>query len=371
VRILEALRERRSARTLERVVGRSADISPRDARLKAAKFVALIKEGIDPTARPAKTATGWTLDEAIEDYLTKVERDGAVEGSLSQYKAAFKRVRLYKNGKWMTRPIRSVIADGEGLRELHAFIRADLIKRKGGDNEEQTVGMNSADDTIKAVARVSNYARGKEQTMPAWNDHAVDLFGQRTREDTGMGINEVGPWWEQVKTVRNPMRRELALFELLTGLRMTDARTALGENLNEEKRTVFLPSPKGHNPKKRRNRAFTLPLSDAAMACIHRARALPRRKPSDLLFPNPNTGKPFSSTKLVRGEQAFPSGHRLRHTLANIGADLGIPDETIGRLTNHKPKSQTGRYIDPDKVTMSPREASNMISAAIMREIKL
>src|SRR5205823_5302963 len=88
----EALRERRSARTLERVVGRSSEISPRDARLKAAKFVALIKEGIDPTARPARPAAGWALEEAIGHYLTKVERDGALEGSLTQYKAAFKRV---------------------------------------------------------------------------------------------------------------------------------------------------------------------------------------------------------------------------------------------------------------------------------------
>jgi integrase len=359
-------------RTIERAVGKwPDDISPREARLKAAKFVALIKEGVDPTARRAAPAAGWTLQEAIDNYLIKVERDGAVEGSLTQYRAAFKRVRLYKNGKWLKRPIRSVIADGEGLRELHAFIRADLIKRKGGDNEEETVGMNSADDTVKALARVSNYARGKDQSLPAWNEHAVDLFGQRTREESGMGLDEVASWWVQVKTIRNPMRRELALFQLLTGLRMTDARTALKHDLNEEKRTLFLPKPKGHNPKKRRNRAFTLPLSDAAMASIHRARALPRRKHSDLLFPNPNTGKPFSSTKLVRGEEAFASGHRLRHTLANIGADLGIPDETLGRLTNHKPKSQTGKYIDPDKVTMSPREASNMISAAIMERIKL
>ena len=152
---------------------------------------------------------------------------------------------------------------------------------------------------------------------------------------------------------------------------MTDARTALVKDLSEEKRTQFLPSPKGHNPKKGRNRAFTLPLSDAAMACSHRARAIPKRVESDLLFPNPNTGKPFNSTQLVRRGEAFPSGHRLRHTLTNIGEDLGIPHETIARFTNHKVPSQTGRYIDPDKVTLSPREASNLISAAIMERIKL
>jgi integrase len=362
---------RQGQRTMERALGKWPDeISPKAARLKAAKFVAFIKDGIDPTARPASPASGWTLDEAIAHYMTKVERDGATDSTLTQYKAAFKRVRLYKNGKWMKRPIRSVITDGEGLRELHESIRDTLI-RKHGQTENGNRGLNAADDTIGALARVSNYARGKHQTLPTWNEHAVDLFGQRSREGEGMGLDEIGPWWEKVKTVSNPMRRELALFQVLTGLRMTDARTALEKDLNEQKRTQFLPAPKGHNPKKGRNRAFTLPISDAAMACIHRARAIPKRVKSDLLFPNPSTGKPFNSTQLVRRGQAFPSGHRLRHTLTNIGADLGVPDETIARLTNHKVSSQTGRYIDPDKVTISPREASNLISAAIMERIKL
>jgi hypothetical protein len=60
-----------------------------------------------------------------------------------------------------------------------------------------------------------------------------------------------------------------------------------------------------------------------------------------------------------------------KRKLTNIGAHLGIPDETIARLTNHKVQSQTGRYIDPDKVTQSPRQATETISAAIMKEIKL
>jgi integrase len=355
------------ARTMERVVGRWPDeISPKAARLLAATYVAQIKQGVDPKAKPGTTqATGWTLQKAFDEYMTKVERDGAGEGTLRTYRYAFARVPE----KWLSRPIRGMITDGDGLRALHASILADLVARKG-DRADEDTGKNSADDTIKTLARVSRYAKGKDDSLPIWNDHAVDLFGQRTREKEGMGLKEIGPWWEQVKTVRNPMRRELALFELLTGLRMTDARTALGEHLNEEKRTLFLPKPKGHNEKKRRNRAFTLPLSDAAMSCIHRAHLL-KRKPSDLLFPNPTTGKPFSDTKLECGDNEFASGHRLRHTLTNIGAHLGIPDETIARLTNHKVQSQTGRYIDPDRVTQSPRQAMETISEAIMREIKL
>ena len=101
-----------------------------------------------------------------------------------------------------------------------------------------------------------------------------------------MGLRDLAAWWENVKTVRNPMRRELALFELLTGLRMTDARKSSEQHLDETAKTLFIPKPKGG-----RRRAFTLPLSDAAIGCIHRARALPRRKPSDLLFPNTDIGE--------------------------------------------------------------------------------
>jgi hypothetical protein len=148
---------RQGQRTMERALGKWPDeISPKAARLKAAKFVALIKEGIDPTGRPASPAAGWTLDQAIGHYMTKVARDGATESTLTQYNAAFKRVRLYKNGKWIKRPIRSVITDGEGLRELHESIRDALIA-KHGQTENGNRGLNAADDTIGALARVSHF----------------------------------------------------------------------------------------------------------------------------------------------------------------------------------------------------------------------
>ena len=57
-------------------------------------------------------------------------------------------MRLYKNGKWMKRQIRSVITDGEGLRELHESIRDVLIK-KHGQTENGNRGLNAVDAILK------------------------------------------------------------------------------------------------------------------------------------------------------------------------------------------------------------------------------
>jgi integrase len=88
------------------------------------------------------------------------------------------------------------------------------------------------------------------------------------------------------------------------------------------------------------------------------------------LFPS-HRGKAgyFTSALVERDGKLFATGHALRHTFANIGNDLGIAEETVGRLLNHKPKTITGRYVDPKKTPASRREAMEQISAAIMKEI--
>ncbi len=346
---LHARTDDQPARTLERSLGKWPDdrIAPQQARLKAAAWVAAIKGGTDPKAKPRPTVAGWTLQQAFDQYIIARERDGCVEGSIRTYRYGFKHV-VDLRPKWLKRSVRSIINDVAGLRELHDEIYAE---------DER---MNSADACLKLLGRVARYARGKDTTLPAWNSEAVDLFGTRSRADTGMGLDDLAAWWAGMKKLRSPMRRELGLFMLLTGLRSEDALTASEEHLNETEKKLFVPEPKGGARK-----SFTLPLSDAALACIYRARAL--RKNNDVLFPNPETGLPYTDATLG----SLPSGHALRHSFETIAEDVGIDGSVVPRLLNHSARSQTMRYGNPDRIVRSPREAMDAISAAIMEKIKL
>ena len=264
-----------------------------------------------------------------------------------------------------------------GLQKLHDAIRTAVIAKTNKTSLKLTTGMNSANSTINFLSILSGYARGKDPTLPAWIARAVDKHGKRSRETDAMGLSDLQTWWSNILTLRNPIKRELSLFMLLTGLRSQDARTIRWEHLNEQEKTLFVPSPKGHrHDKPGRSRAFTLPLTDAMLACIDRSRTSWRKakpkQPSPYLFPSDRGRYGYFTSALVeRDGKLFVKGHALRHTFATIGEDIGIAEETIGRLLNHKPKTITGRYADPTKTPASRRDAMEQISAAIMREIKI
>jgi len=365
-------------RTVERTVGRwqpnkvAGSMSPKAARTLAGEFVTAIKRGEDPSPKAMVVpVAGWTIEQAWhayrDGYLTK---ENAAVATLRTYEFNFKRLPM----KWHTRPIRDMIMDAAGLQKLHDDIRRNVVAKTKKQNLKPTTGMNSADSTINFLSILSGYARGKDPTLPVWIPRAVDKHGKRSREEDGMALSDVAAWWLNVRNLRNPIKRELSLFMLLSGLRSQDARTARTENLNEAERTLFIPTPKGHRENKPgRNRAFTLPVTDAMLACIQRAKrawSKTDRKPSPYLFPS-HRGKAgyFTSARVEREGKLFAKGHALRHTFANIGDDVGIAEETIGRLLNHKPKTITGRYVDPKKTPASRREAMEQISAAIMNEI--
>jgi integrase len=71
-----------------------------------------------------------------------------------------------------------------------------------------------------------------------------------------MGAADLPAWWAQLQALSNPIRRELHLFMLLSGLRRNDVLTARWENFDDKRPSLRVPSPKGGE-----DRAFELPLS--------------------------------------------------------------------------------------------------------------
>jgi integrase len=357
-------------KTMERVVGRwPDDLSPKAARTLAADFVSKIKSGLDPAPKVAATpVASWTVQEAYDTYVASyMERQGMPDSSKRTYGFNFRRLP----DKWRKRPIREVITDTDSLKALHDSIKAGVRAKTKKESLKPTTGENSANATLNLLSILANYARGSDVSLPVWASRAVDKFPTRSRNKLGMDLADLGSWWSDVQVVKNKTRLLMSVFMLATGLRPDNVVTALAENLSEADRTLHVPEPKGHRPNRDEyDRAFTIPLSDLAMDCIHRARALQRR-PSPLLFASP-TGGVFADPHLKHGQQRFKDGQLMRHSFATIAEmDLGIDEPTRARLLNHKPKTQTAEYSNPLKIGEPLRAAVELIGAAIAKEVTL
>jgi hypothetical protein len=350
-------------KVLRRTVGRwPDDVSPKAARTLAGEFIAKIKRGIDPNPKAplVAPATGWTIQQAWDEYRdSHMKKQNSSPATFAKYTSDFARLPE----AWRRRPVREVVVDVAGINELHESVRL-AVRAKVRPLTADT-GKNSADATMTVLSFLASYTRGRDPSCPAWIPQAVDRHGPRTRDNIGMGLADIGPWWRDVQTVQNKTRVELALFMLLTGLRKGDALNASRQHLDEAAMTLHIPSPKGH--KEGHDKSFTLPLTDAAMGCILRARAL-RYKPTDILFAS-RSGKPFANDDLERDGRRFTTGHALRHSFKTIAEDIGVPESTIERLLNHSASTQTRRYGNRRKLLGADRDGMEMISAAIMRAL--
>jgi integrase len=107
---------------------------------------------------------------------------------------------------------------------------------------------------------VHRFARGangtKRPELPVWPDDAVTRHKSKSRKKDGMGPDDIATWWRNLRArVRDNVKHELLLFELLSGLRSGDARTAAWADLNEKDRWLYIREPKGGPDK-----AFHLPV---------------------------------------------------------------------------------------------------------------
>ena len=68
-------------------------------------------------------------------------------------------------------------------------------------------------------------------------------------------------------------------------------------------------------------------------------------------------------------EHYVKTGHDLRHSFANVAKEAHVPEEVVGRLLNHKPRTVTGSYSDPNATPGFYLEMMERISRTVMEAI--
>lgn len=311
-------------RTRKVSIGRWPNWRVSDAREHARELTVQMDKGIDPNAvKRDEAARGVTLEEAIGFHQTAMKAKRCAPKSIETVRLECE--RHLKD--WLGRPLSSITRNECAQR--HEKITAES-------------GPYAGNQVLQAFRAIYNTAARRFEELPDRPPTVGVTFNKVRRRREPVSWGELPGWYERVQGIDNPIRRDLQLFILFTGLRATDAKTVRWTEVNFEAGTVFRPKPKGGVDK-----AFTVPLSTTALEILRR-----RRDENELLYPN-DEGWVFPSRDMkgrvthiaqpkeqrydAMGKKVgfLPSPHRLRDTFATAGHEARLHPLDLKVLMNH------------------------------------
>lgn len=316
-----------------------------EAREAARKVIADMRNGIDPNRPPEEPKRhDYTLQMAFDGFVDSRERKDRRPSTIKGYHNLFRRYLT----DWAARPLKEIGDDTLGVDDLHR-----RITKKNGPV--------AANQTMRLLRAVYNYARRKQRDLPPNPVEAVDFNHERKRTEV---ITDWPAWHEQVTGLRNPITRDWYLFLAFTGMRKGAASEARVEHFDAKAGFLHVPDPKG-GPK----RAFDLPLSGYLVKLLE-ARIAENRQ---IFGPNCPWVFPshFSDTGHVTecALRELPTPHVHRHSFATAAQAAGLPDFDIKLLLNHKLSDVTGGYIHGTALGDHLRECQERITAYLLGRI--
>jgi integrase len=336
-------------KTIKLKVGRHGEITCREARARASKMLGQIRSGEDISA---PKAAKLTLRSAWDDYEQRLVTLGRSPKTITQYRDCLFRL----TADWLDRSLAEIGDDLAGVSKRHRRITKER-------------GPYMANAWARSISAVYRHARKRiDRTLPEAPTVAVSL-NKEHRRNTALAPDEIPEWNRQRLALSNPVRREMHLFILLSGMRPTATINARWEHLNVKDRTLHVPSPKGGT-----DRAFYLPLSRAMLACLARARRAGRllheRHAETWIFPaDTPTGHVSEWKEKERHLSAF--GNDLRQTWRSMAQEAGLSVVDAKLLMNHKMADVNLGYIDSRSLLGHLRKEQEKVSQHILTKLSL
>ncbi|WP_415182516.1 tyrosine-type recombinase/integrase [Phaeovulum sp.] len=343
-------------RTVRHTIGTTDQFSLVEARSSASDILSMIRRGNDPFPPKGKDAlknlgtsdpVNWTVDEMMNEYAADlISRDCAPRtlANIAEVQARY----LYH---WDGLPALSI--KKKDARDLHALI-------------SKAHGKISANHALRYFRAAFNFAEVLSDDEEAFTANPVKgvRFHKERSSNRVLLPDELPTWWEDIQQIGNPIRREMHLLNLLSGLRP-------GTLMKIEKDWVDLPQRAIKFPIMKSGRGFHLPLSEQMVTSVERSLEV-----GDTLYPS--SPWLFSTRKsktreithvMVIHEKSMPSqtGHICRHTHRTIAQRERIDKTNAMLLLDHKVPGISGVYIH-DKALFEPLlEDQQRISNAICR----
>lgn len=291
----------------------------KQARDAARKTLVGMRAGANPNEeRRRARAKGITLREALDLHL-------AAKPLSPRTKEDYR----YNCGQylddWLDRPLADIGADRAAVRERHRRIT-------------ERHGAPSADNVFRIFRALYNRGLREHPDLPANPTANVDYHGLRRRK-VDVEAERLRVWGKAVLGL-HPVRRDLHLFMMLTGMRRTSACEARADDLDLGARTLHVPKPKGGS-----TRAFDLPLSAALVDLLgHRLSESPKlHRKAQWLFPADSESGHVA--EVAQHELGGLTGHALRHCYSTLAVRAGVPLLELKYLLNHAAGNVTMGYI--------------------------
>lgn len=345
------LRNDEERKTIRMKLGRVEQLTTREARAKARLLLGQIAKGNDPRPKATSdTANGNdpSLKQAWEDYRDgHMRRKGRSEKTIAGYADSVN--RLMK--PWLDNPLSYLGHHPAKVRAYHSELTRES-------------GPYSAKTAMRTLRAIYNHARKVALDLPSQNPAFAVDWNPEYRRNSGMGLEDLPQWFDQLSKLDNSLRRELHLFLLLSGSRPAAIRTAKIEYIDFAKREFFIPNPKGGA-----DRAFSIPLSRQMVLCLVRTIRLGRMMfPANdtWLFPADSEAGHVIEHKERRKVLSY-WGNELKQSYRTIGQIAGIADIDMHLLMNHSLPGVNAGYITRSKLVYSHlRQAQQKISDTMM-----
>jgi len=268
-------------------------------------------------------AHGITLADAIELHLRAMRARRCAQRSMATLVEETGR----HLGDWLARPLASRSRHEVATR--HERITAER-------------GPWVANRVLQQFRAVYNTAARRFEDLPATNPAIAVTFNRVRRRREPIPWSELPAWRRRVQALGNPVRRDLQLVLVFTGLRSLDARTIRWSHVDLAAGTLFRPRPKGGE-----ERAFTVPVANVVLEILRRRRAGNARFADEgdggWVFPTRDRAgrvthvQEAKEQRYARGRKVrwLPSPHRLRDTFATAAHEARVHPLDLKVLLNH------------------------------------
>jgi len=326
-----------NGRQVRTKLGDHPAMDAKQARDAARQTLVGMRGGVNPNEeRRRARARGITLREALDLHL-------AAKPLSPRTKDDYRYNCEQYLSDWLDRPLAELGADRSGVRDRHRRIT-------------ERHGAPSADNAFRIFRAVYNRGLREHPDLPPNPCGNVDYHGLRRRK-VDAPTDRLKAWGKAVLGL-HPVRRDLHLFMVLTGMRRTSACEARASDLDLASGRLHVPKPKGGS-----TRAFDLPLSGPLADLLgHRVEENPRlHRKTPWLFPAES--KSGHVAEVAQHELDGLTGHALRHTFATLAVQAGVPLLELKYLLNHAASNVTMGYIHvgPEHLRKHQEAASRYI----------
>ena len=302
-------------------LGDHPSMDAKQARDLARKTLVEMRGGANPNEERRKAkARGITLRDALDLHL-------AAKPLSPRTKEDYRYCCDQYLPDWLDKALAALGTDRAGVRERHRRIT-------------EKHGASTADTVFRIFRAVYNRGLREHPELPANPTANVDYHGLRRRK-VDSSADKLRAWGKAVLAL-HPVRRDLHLFMILTGMRRTSACEARIDDLDLDTKRLHVPKPKGGA-----QRAFDLPLSGPLADLLgQRQSESPRlHRKSPWLFPADS--KSGHVAEVAQHELDGLTGHALRHTYATLALQAGVPIAELKFLLNHAAGNVTMGYLNP------------------------